>query len=47
MDFRDIKEFIKDTFSYLIVILIVILIVVYVVTLQQVVGSSMNPTYNV
>ena len=46
MDFRDIKEFIKDAFSYLIVILIVILIVVYIVTLQQVVGSSMNPTYN-
>lgn len=45
MDFRDIKEFIKDTFKYLIVIITVILVVVYVVSLQQVVGPSMTPNY--
>ena len=46
MDFRDIKEFFKDVFGYIIVIIIVLLIVIYVVTLQQVVGPSMQPTLN-
>ena len=46
MDFRDIKEFFKDMFGYVIVILIVLVIVLYVVTLQQVIGPSMEPTLN-
>lgn len=46
MDFRGIKEFIKDTFGYIIVIIVVILIANYVVTLQQNVGPSMQPTLN-
>ncbi len=44
MDFRDIKEFLIDTSKYLIVIAVVLLIVLYVVSLQQVVGPSMDPT---
>ena len=46
MDFREIKEFFKDTLKYIIVIVIVLVIVLYVVTLQQVVGPSMQPTLN-
>ena len=46
MDFREITEFFKDTLKYLIVIVVVLLIVLYVVTLQQVVGPSMQPTLN-
>ena len=46
MDFRGIKEFIKDTFGYILVIIAVILIANYVVTLQQNVGPSMQPTLN-
>ncbi len=45
MDFRDIKEFIADTLKYILTIAVVIFIVVYVVTVQQVVGPSMSPTY--
>lgn len=44
MDFRDIKEFCKDTFKYVIVIVIILLLAIYVVSFQQVVGVSMNPT---
>lgn len=46
MDFRGIKEFIKDTFGYILVIIAVILVANYVVTLQQNVGPSMQPTLN-
>ena len=46
MDFREIKEFFKDTLKYIIVIVTVLIIVLYVVTLQQVVGPSMQPTLN-
>lgn len=45
MDFRDIKEFISDMLKYVITAAIVIFIVVYVVSVQQVVGPSMNPTF--
>ena len=45
MDLRDIKEFLKDTFKYIAVTVIVLVIVIYVVSLQQVVGPSMNPTF--
>lgn len=44
MDFRDIKEFFKDTSKYIITILIVLVIVLYVVSLQQVIGPSMSNT---
>lgn len=44
MDFRGIKEFLKDSFGYVIVIVVVLFVVAYVVTLQQNVGPSMEPT---
>lgn len=44
MDFRAIKEFIKDSINYLIVIIVVVLIAIYIVSLQQVIGPSMKPT---
>ncbi|MEG0994750.1 MAG: signal peptidase I [Bacilli bacterium] len=45
MDFRDVQEFFRDTFKYLIVIVIVLLIALYVVSFQQIVGNSMNNNY--
>ena len=44
MDFREIVEFIKDTFKYILVIVFVFLLFIFVVGLEQVVGPSMNPT---
>lgn len=44
MDWLDIKEFVKDTFKYIIFIIVVLVIAVYIVGLQQVVGPSMSPT---
>lgn len=44
MDFRDITEFFKDAFKYIIVVVIVLLLFIFVFGLQQVVGPSMNPT---
>lgn len=46
MDFRDIKEFIKDASKYILVVILVLVIVIYVVSLQQVVGPSMSKTLN-
>lgn len=45
MDLRDIKEWIKDTAKYMIIAVLVLLTVIYIVSLQQVVGPSMNPNY--
>ena len=45
MDWRDIKEFIKDTIGYIIFFAVILLIVIYVVGLQQVIGDSMNPNF--
>lgn len=44
MDWLDIKEFVKDTFKYIIFIIAVLVIAIYVVGLQQVVGPSMSST---
>lgn len=44
MDLRDIKEFIKDSLKYLIVIAIVFFIALFVVSFEQVVGPSMKGT---
>lgn len=44
MDFRDIKEFIKDSLKYILFVVVVLFIAIYVVGLQQIVGNSMNPT---
>jgi len=44
MDLRDLKEFLKDTSKYIIVIVVVFLVIMYVVSFQQVIGPSMEPT---
>lgn len=44
MDLREVTEFFKDAFKYIIVVVIVLLLFIFVVGLQQVVGPSMNPT---
>lgn len=44
MDWLSIKEFIKDTFKYIILTIVVLIIVIYVVGLQQIIGVSMEPT---
>ena len=44
MDFRDIKEFFKDTAGYFIVFFTILIINIYFVGLAQVVGPSMEPT---
>ena len=46
MDLRDIKEFLKDTFKYILTVVVVLVIIIYVVSIQQVVGPSMSPTLN-
>lgn len=46
MDWLDIKEFIKDTFKYIVLIIVVLVVAIYVVSLQQVVGPSMSNTLN-
>lgn len=45
MDWLDIKEFFKDTFKYIIFIVVVLIFVIYIVSLQQVIGPSMEPNY--
>lgn len=42
---RDIKEFIKDFVIYFLIIIGLILTIKYVVSLEQVVGPSMQPNY--
>lgn len=46
MDWLDIKEFIKDTFKYILIIVVVLVLAIYVISLQQVVGPSMSDTLN-
>ena len=46
MDLRDTKEFLKDTFKYILTVVVVLVIIIYVVSVQQVVGPSMSPTLN-
>ena len=43
MDWLSIKEFIKDTFKYVILIAVIFFVAIYVVGLQQIVGISMQP----
>ena len=44
MDLRDIKEFIKDSLKYLIVIATIFFIALFVVSFEQVIGPSMKGT---
>ncbi len=46
MDFLDIKEFIIDSIKVIFFIIVVLLIAIYVVGFQQIVGSSMKPSFN-
>lgn len=45
MDIRSLKEFTKDTLKYIAIAIFVLFLIKYVVSLQQVVGPSMNPNY--
>ncbi len=46
MDWLDIKEFIKDSFIYILVFIFVLLIVIYLISFSEVIGPSMNNTLN-
>lgn len=46
MDFRDVKEFIKDFIKIAILVVIIFCVYMFVISMQQVVGSSMNNTLN-
>ena len=45
MDLRDIKEFIIDTLKYILTIVSVLFVIMYIATVQQIVGPSMNYTF--
>ena len=44
MDWRDIKEFFKDTSKIIILIIIILFLIQYVFSITKVVGNSMYPT---
>ncbi len=44
MDLREVKEFILDISQYIITFLIFIFVLIYILSLQLVIGSSMQPT---
>ena len=44
MDWLTIKEFIKDSVKFILIVFILIFLMVYVVSVTQVVGDSMDPT---
>ena len=44
MDWLTIKEFIKDSVKFILMVFILIFLMVYVVSVTQVVGDSMDPT---
>ena len=44
MDWLTIKEFLKDSFKFILIICVFICVMVYGVSVTQVVGDSMSPT---
>ena len=46
MDLRNIKEFTKDFIKIAILVIIVFCVYMFIISMQQVVGSSMNNTLN-
>lgn len=46
MDLLDIKELIKDILKYAVLIIVILFVVTYLFSLQQVMGSSMEPNLN-
>lgn len=45
MDLREVREFIIDSSKMIITIVAVLVFIMYIATLQQIVGSSMSPTF--
>ena len=45
MDLREVTEFIKDSLKYICVIGVVLFIFVYIISIQQIMGPSMNNTF--
>lgn len=45
MDWRDIKEFMKDSLGYVVFFIATLVVVVYIVSIGQIVGPSMEPNY--
>ena len=45
MDLREVKEFIIDSSKMILTVVAVLVFIMYIATLQQIVGSSMSPTY--
>ncbi len=45
MEWLDIKEFVKNMYKYIILIITILIIAINVVGFQQIVGSSMEPTF--
>lgn len=46
IDLRGIKEFIKDFGKYIIVAILAVILFIYIISFQQVIGPSMEPSYN-
>ena len=44
MDWRDIKEFLKDTSKVILLLVVILLLIQYVFSITKVVGNSMYPT---
>lgn len=44
MDFREITEFIKDFFGYIVFIGVLIILFAFIIAIQPVAGNSMYPT---
>lgn len=44
MDFREIIEFLKDVWGYIVFVLVIVLISTFIVSFQPVAGNSMFPT---
>ena len=45
MDLREVTEFFRDAFKYIIVVVVILLLLVFVLGFQQVMGPSMEPTF--
>lgn len=44
IDLRDIKEFFRDFFKYIIIFVIMVLIFTFIISFQPIAGNSMSPT---
>jgi len=43
-DFREVTEFIKDTFGYIVVFAVMLFIFTFIIAIAPIAGNSMNPT---